>query len=72
MRPQRRCFIPGSVSRVNSTTLKSRLFTASFQFSRVRDSNVPAGGPPVFVTRMSICPKRSMPLLTILFDIGEL
>ena len=65
MRPQRRSFIPGSTARVNSTTLSRFCRTASCHASAECDSNGPAGGPPPFVTRMSMRPNLRVAASTI-------
>src|SRR6185503_2248988 len=64
MRPQRRSFMPGRTCRANSIALKRVSRIASSHCSRVICSNVPAGGPPALVTRMSIRPNRSLPAST--------
>ncbi len=64
MRPQRRCFIPGRTCRASSIALKSVSRIASSHCSRLNCSNVPAGGPPALVTRISMRPNRSLPAST--------
>src|ERR1041385_34217 len=59
--PQRRSFIPGSATRQNSTTLPRTSAVAWSHASAVSDSNGPAGGPPLLVSRMSIRPNRASP-----------
>ena len=48
--------MPGRTARVSSTTLRSVRFTARSHASQSCVSNVPAGGPPAFVTRTSTRP----------------
>src|SRR5687768_13104196 len=61
IRPQPRSFIPGKQSRDISTTFMRTPAAAWSHCSRDSSSNVPEGGPPEFVIRMSICPNRSIP-----------
>src|SRR5690554_871786 len=59
MRPQRRCFIPGSTPRTRFSTLSRLRRIAACHASGEWLSNGPAGGPPAFVTSTSTAPNRS-------------
>src|ERR1041385_8408930 len=62
--PQRRSFIPGSATRQNSTTLPRTSAVAWSHASAVSDSNGPAGGPPLLVSRIATPPNRATPSRT--------